>query len=524
MNRKLTALSFLLVGVLAFGQVDKDELSKGQGTSITFTNYVGPHAVIDSLDQIVGIGQGLGRGVTSSPGETTFGGKYRLIHAVGPAEGTKLDADIFVIEAGATVDDVVNIIRMVSGYLQAAYNYSPADAQVLARFVVYYNAVFRGNLAYLGGVYKTVVMDAVTAENAGIATKYTDWPGKTRMVVPLSPGAQKGSLTAVPAGQLATPSVIQNLQEQPGKALPERKDLTELQQRGIDENQQKAADQQKQLEADQQKLAEEQKKLAEANQAAAQAQAAAAQPGATTQQKQAATEATAAATQQQQATAQQEQKVQQGQQATAQTQAQVAADQKSVQQQRATIAADEQANIKQQAAQPNATTTAAAAPGQLLFVYAVAASPDKLGKLVLIDRTSGKLLAQSDLNTVRGRMYVTVGSSLVVVAGSTGGNAAVRLVAVDPATLAVQKQGTDNIAPTSFLAASADSAYAVLATPKGAVIGRFNASLALQAQSQTAVDPSTYILVSGTEVFVQDTAGNIVILNKDDLKEKKRNG
>ena len=35
---------------------------------------------------------------------------------------------------------------------------------------------------------------------------------------------------------------------------------------------------------------------------------------------------------------------------------------------------------------------------------------------------------------------------------------------------------------------------------------------------------STYILVSGTEVFVQDTAGNILILNKDDLKEKKRNG
>jgi hypothetical protein len=159
-----------------------------------------------------------------------------------------------------------------------------------------------------------------------------------------------------------------------------------------------------------------------------------------------------------------------------------------------------------------------------LFVYAVAASPDKLGKLVLIDRTSGKLLSQSDLNTVRGRLYVTVGSSIVVVAGATGGNAAVRLVSVDPATLAVQKQGKDNIAPTSYLAASSDSTYAVLSTAKGAFLGRFDASLALQAQSETAVDTSTYILVSGTEVFVQDAAGNILILNKDDLKEKKRNG
>ncbi|MGO9307837.1 MAG: P83/100 family protein [Spirochaetia bacterium] len=527
MNGKLTALSFLLVGALAFGQVDKDELAKGQGTSITFINYVGPHTTIDTVEQIVGIGQGLGRRVSTAPGEFVFGGKYRLIHAVGAPEGTKLDADIFILEAGAEVDDVVNIMRMVSGYLQAAYSYSPADAQLLARFIVYYNAVFRGNITYLGGVYKTIVMNNVTADNAGIATKYTEWPGKTRMLVPLSIGAQKGSLTAVPAGQLAAPPVIENLQSQPGKALPERKDLTELQQRGIEQNQEKAQEQQQQLQQDQQKLAAQQQQLEQEKQAAAQAQAAAAAPGATPEQKQAAAQSNAAVTQQEQAVAQQSQKVQEGQQAAAQTQAQVATDQKSVQQQRATIAADEQANIKQQAAQPNAATTAtgaAAAPGQLLFIYAVAASPDKLGKLVLIDRVSGKLLSQSDINTVRGRMYVTVGSSIIVVAGATGGNAAVRLVAVDPATLAVQKQGADNIAPTSYLAASDTSAYAVLNTAKGAFLGRFDATLALQAQSETAVDSSTYILVSGTEVFVQDTAGNILILNKDDLKEKKRNG
>jgi hypothetical protein len=527
MNRKLAALSFLLVGALAFGQVDKDELSKGQGTSITFTNYVGPHSVIDTVEQIVGIGQGLGRRVSTAPGDFTFGGRYRLIHAVGPAEGTKLDADIFILEAGAAVDDVVNIIRMVSGYLQAAYSYSPADAQTLARFIVYYNAAFRGNIQYFGGVYKTIVMGYVTADNAGIATRYSDWPGKTRMLVPLTPGAAKGSLTAVPAGQLAAEPVIKNLQEQPGKAIPERKDLTELQQRGIEQNQQKAGEQQKQLQQDQQKLTEQSRALQQSQQAAEQAQQAAAAPGATEQQKQAAAQAQADVKQQEQAVAAQTQKVQQDQQAAAQTQAQVAADQKSNQQQRASIAADEQAIIKQQAAQPQAQTTtagAAAAPGQLLFVYAVAASPEKLGQLRLIDRVSGKLLSQSDLNTVRGRLYATLGSTIVVVAGTTGGNAAVRLVSVDAATLAVKQQGKDNIAPASFLAASETSAYAVLAAAGGSYLGRFDASCAVQAQSEIAVDPGTYILVSGAEVFVQDTAGNILILNKDDLKEKKRNG
>ncbi len=143
---------------------------------------------------------------------------------------------------------------------------------------------------------------------------------------------------------------------------------------------------------------------------------------------------------------------------------------------------------------------------------------------MLIDRVSGKLLSQSDLNSVRGRMYVTIGSSIVVVAGTTGGNAAVRLVSVDPSTLAVQTAGERRHHAASFLAASGTSAYAVVSTPTGVFLGRFDEALALQAQSETAVDPFTYILVSGTEVFVQDGTGSILILNKDDLKEKKRNG
>ncbi|HUJ76570.1 MAG TPA: P83/100 family protein, partial [bacterium] len=509
----------------AFGQVDRDELAKGQGQNIIFTNYVGPHTTVDTLEQIVGIGQALGRQVGAGPGEFVFAGKYRLIHAVGPAEGSKLDADIFILEPNAEVDDVVNIMRMVSGYLQTSYRYSAADAMVLARFVVYYNAVFRGNLGYLGGVYKTVVMGNVTVDNAGISTKYTDWPGKTRMLVPLSPGAQKGSLTAVPGGQLAQPQVIQNLQGQPGKALPERKDLVELQQRGIEQTQAQAEQQQQTAQQEQQKLAEQQQALDQQKQAAAQAQAAASAPGATEQQKQAAAQAQAAAAQQEQAVAQQQNKVQQAQAQAAQTQASVAEQQKSVQEQRATIATDEQKQIQQQAAQPGAQTTGTTAPaGKLLFIYAVAASQEKLGQLVLIDRTSGKLLSQSDLNSVRNRAYVTLGDSLVVVAGVARGNAAIRLVSVDPSTLVVKKQGTDNIAATSFLAASDTSAYAALSTAKGTYLGRFDAALALQAQSETPVDPSTYIVVSGTEVFVQDNTGNIIILNKDDLKEKKRTG
>jgi pyruvate/2-oxoglutarate dehydrogenase complex dihydrolipoamide acyltransferase (E2) component len=528
MKKGFTALLLLLAGMLAYGlQVDRDELNKGQGSNIIFTNYVGPHSKIDTLDEIFGIGRSLGRNVADKTAEFTYAGKYRLIHAIGPAEGVKLDADIFVIEAGAEVDDVINIMRAVGGYLQAAYAYSQPDAMVLARFVVYYNAVFRGDMKYLGSVYKGLVMGYLSPDNAGIGTKYTDWPGKTRMVIPLSSGAQKGNLSAVGAGQLAAPKVIENLQSQPGKALPERKDLTELQQKGIEQGQQQVAGQQEKIQQEKQQLQAQTQALEQSKQAAAQAQAAASAPGATSEQKQAAATAQAEVQKQEQAVAGQQQKIQQQEQAAAAQQQQLDASQQAVQQQRAKIAADEQALIQQKqqeaAAQP-AAPVQPAAPGQVLFIYAVAESPEHFGKLVLIDRVSGKLLTQSDLNSVRGRLYVTAGGSLVVAAGRPDRNGAVRLVTLDPTTLAVRQEGKDNLVPTTYLAASDPSVYAVIDSGQGAYLGRFDATAALQAQSERKVDASTYIVVSGTEVYVQDDSGNILILNKDDLKEKKRTG
>jgi hypothetical protein len=528
MKTGVVALFMLLGAAVAFGlTVDKDELNKGQGSNIVFINYVGPHTTIDTLEQIVGIGQGLGQALGNQPAQRTYNGKYRLIHAVGAPEGQKLDADIFIIEPNAEVDDVINIMRMVSGYLQAAYSYSAADAMVLARFVLYYNAVFRGDIKYFGGVYKTIVMENITADNAGIATKYSDWPGKTRMLIPLQ-GTEKGNLNAVGASQLSSPKVVENLQQQPGKALPERKEITELQQRGLEQGQQKLEQQQAQLEQQKQQLAQQQQQLEQTKQQAAQAQAAAAAPGATQEQKQAAGQKQAQVQQQEQAVQAQQQNVQQQQQAVAQQQQQQQQQQQAVQQQRAGIAADEQALIQQkQAAKPASQAQAgpqasAQAPGQVLFIYDLGEAPDHLGKLVLIDRISGKLLSQSDLNSVRGRTYVTVGNVIVVAAGRTGGNAAVRLVSVDPTSLVVQQQGKDNIVPSSYLTASETSVYAIVDSGNGAFLGRFDQTLKLQAQSEHSVDPYSYITVSGTEVYVQDDQGNILILNKDDLKEKKR--
>ena len=536
MNKSLVAL-FLVVSASACGlEVDRAELTKAEGATINFVNYVGPHAKVDTVEEIVGIGRFLGAGVGTGPGEFSYSGKYRVIHAVGSAEGGKLDADIFVIEKDAEVDNIANVMRIVAGYLQAAYAYSPEDAAVLARFVVYYNAVFRGNLTYFDTIYKSIVLDRLTAENAGIAKVYSQWPGKTRMVIPLSSGAAKGSLSALSTGQLTAPKVIEDLQSQPGKGVPARQALTELRQREVEQGQQKVAEEQNRIAEEQKRLADQQEALKRSQSELAQAKEAAAAPGATPEGRQSAAAQEGEVQKRQEQVQATQSQIAKSQSAAAVQEQQLAQREKSVQAERAGIAADEQALIEQSQKKaeaspqppseptPQSSPQTAAQPGRVLFIYDTGDSPEHLGKLVLVDRVSGKLLALSDLNAVRDRRYVTFSGEIVVAAGRSDRGGAVRLVALDPTSLAVTNQGTINLVPSSYLIADGEAVYAVVSDGSAAYLGRFDRNLALRAQSDRRVDPHTYIAVEGNEVYVQDASGNILILNKEDLREKKRPG
>ncbi len=527
MRRSLLVSCLLAVAMLSFGlQVDKQELSKGQGADIQFVNYVGPHTKIDTIAEIVGIGTALGTHLVADQyGEFTYYGKYDVIHAVSTAEADKLDADIFIIDKSATVDDVKNIMRMVSGYLESAYGYPAADAAVLAKFVVYYNAAFRGDMKYIDSAYKQVVTRNVTAENVGIARVYSQWPGNTRMLIPLSGEAAKGNLSSVGSGQLTSPEVIQNLRKEANKGVPDRKAMTELQQRSIDQGQQKVEQQKSQIASQEQKIQQEQKAIQEQK-----AQIEQQKKQATTPEQQKAVASKEAALEKQKAEVQQQQQqVEQQKKSVAKQEQQLAERQQNVQKERQAIASDQRSVLKQQApptTQQGSTTQAVsvAQPGEVLFVYDQEGTGEHLGRLVIIDRVSGKLKASSQLNTVRGRRYERLPNAYLVVAGRTGGTGAVRLVTLDSSSLKMTGESDIAVAPSSTMAVSGSDIYAIGEKEGTSHLARFDSGLKLQAESDAIVNPYSYIVVSGNEVYVQDDQGNILILDKTDLKEKKRSG
>ena len=180
-------------------EVDRAELQSAGANSVVFINYTGPHQIINTVEQIRSIGSGLGGSISANSARESRAGqasRYYVIHAVDPSTTEKLDADILILGEQAIVDHIDNLRRIIAAYLESAYGYSRKDSQTLAVFVTVYNAVYRGKLDVFKQKYKTVVTKNLTADKAGLALNYAEWPGKTQIVIPLS-DVRSGGLSAV---------------------------------------------------------------------------------------------------------------------------------------------------------------------------------------------------------------------------------------------------------------------------------------------------------------------------------------
>ena len=223
----LCTLAF--IGAAFAIEVDQDELRQAENTPIEFINYTGPHAEIDTLRAIAEIGESLAG--AAERGRAGDMNRYAVIHAVDPSVNTGLDADIMIIGSGARVDHINNLRVIIAAYLRRAYAYSERDANTLAHFVTIYNAVYRGNMNMFRSKYKAVVVRNLTADKAGLALRYDQWPGNTQIVIPLSDQKYSGTLSTIDTSSLSDKNVVDKMREQDDKDIATRKDMIDLKER-----------------------------------------------------------------------------------------------------------------------------------------------------------------------------------------------------------------------------------------------------------------------------------------------------
>ena len=476
--RKLIVLFMisLVLVPLSAQQVVKEELFSVNRDSVEFLNYEGPHVKFETDAQIRGIGRAVAAELSGSGRSAAYFDKYRVIHVIDAEGGVKLNADIFIIEKNASVDHIDNVRRILSGYLEGYYGYSRDDAGVIAEFVTYYNAFYRKNMEYFSKVYADQVINKLTPEKSGIATRYSEWPGNTEMLIPVSAsGGGKVNIDTI-----SNKEVIEDLRTQEDKGIDSRKDMVELKEKEI-EGEQKAIEKAKKDIQQEKKAIEEEKKDTGTTEEIVKKEE--------------------AVKTREEAVRTREEKNQKRQEA--------------VQEERDRIAEDEKQLIEEK--DQSSTTPVAAAPELVPFLLVEEGEPPFMGTFVLIDKKTGRINKKSSMNTVRGREYHVLGNSLLCISGIDRPPKAVRLMTMNKKTLKIEKEGVNDIYEYSALLVSDGAIYAVTRDSGKWYAGRFDNNLNLKAKSAVEVVPYTPLIQENGNLYVELKGGEIKPLDKMSL-------
>ena len=251
---------FLGFTVLFAVEVDVQEVQKGK--RVKFINYRGRLKVREPVSEIRLIGGKLARGSrrVGNNRKYRYHQKYSVIHAYSAKEKGKFAADIISIDRNAKVGHIKNVRRILSGFYQTRYAYTRNQADTLSVFTTYYNAVYRGNLKYFKSQYKTVVMRYVNRNNVGLSTKYYEWPGRTKIIIPLTEQAMRGKLDAIDTDIISGKRVIKEIRKD-GKHLKERKEMVKIREEIADKDKDKLARDKEQLKRKKDNLAREKQQL-----------------------------------------------------------------------------------------------------------------------------------------------------------------------------------------------------------------------------------------------------------------------
>ncbi len=511
MKKLLNLLGLLLLVSISIGAVDiaEEELETVAERQIEFINYEGPHAKIETVEQIKSIGAALSTrsdATEALASQRQYAGKYRILHIVAPAEASGYNADIFIIEADAMVDHIDNIRRILAGYIEATYQLNAERAAALAMFTTYYNAVYRGNLEYFREHYSAPVIAELSAEKVGLSRRYNEWPGATQIVLPLT---QLAGEEAPSAETLSTDEVVEEVRTREDKGVEERKEIVEMRE--------------EELEEDRQQLEEERQPEPEQPEQPAGEQPTVEQPAEeqpTAEQPEAAAEEEPAGEEQDELAAREEELAQR-EQDIAEERESIAEDQQQLieEAQQAEDEQPEEADAEDEPADEDAgqaEPAIAAQPQRFPFLMFREQNNELFGRMALI-RANGQLDEESTLNTIRRRQYLDYSGMYVVIAGETAAPRAVRLVGLAPETLEVQQQSQNDVYPRSSLLAAHQRVYCVIEDAGSYYIGAFNDQLELENRSTETVVPYSWLKVQGNSLLAQTGASSVQKFDLDDL-------
>jgi hypothetical protein len=502
-------------GFSGFGQELAEEEIRGVARGeVSFFNYEGPHEKVESAEEIRSIGSRLSTAVDSSGTDRAeYHAKYRIVR-IEPEEDSELyGADVFSILEGAVVDHIDNVRRILSGYVQRRFGYSKEEADTIAVFISFYNAIHRGDMEYISGTYGQNVVNALDPEKAGIAIRYDQWPGQTQMLIPLR---LLGAQAALSTDTVGEDEVVEGMREQEeDRGVEDRKKMVEIRDRELEEEERQTEEKQQELE---EKEAGVRQKEAEAAEAKRRVEEAKTEEGRESRETREAEQDLEEAEEELKETQQESEELREEVEKEERSQAER---RESIQQEREKIAEDQRDLIEEEERGTGAGEERAAAvsPKTLPFLI-FSEDGEVLGRLVEILKADGSIRRRGNINTIRSRGLLRGRSGIVVVAGEDDPPRAIRLVEIDEESLEIVGQSDRNIYRSSVVEEQDGSIYAITGEEGKWYVGRFAADLQLAARSDAEVAPQTMLLFENGSLYVQDKRGDVIIIDPKTLQRR----
>nr|AWC05791.1 P83/100 [Borreliella afzelii] len=233
MKKMLLIFSFFLVFLNGFPlnarEVDKEKLKDFVNMDLEFVNYKGPYDSTNTYEQIVGIGEFLARPLINSNSNSSYYGKY-FVNRFIDDQDKKASVDIFSIGSKSELDSILNLRRILTGYLMKSFDYERSSAELIAKAITIYNAVYRGDLDYYKEFYIEASLKSLTKENAGLSRVYSQWAGKTQIFIPLKKNILSGNVESdIDIDSLVTDKVVAALLSENESGVNFARDITDIQ-------------------------------------------------------------------------------------------------------------------------------------------------------------------------------------------------------------------------------------------------------------------------------------------------------
>ncbi|UPA09425.1 hypothetical protein bhYOR_000753 [Borrelia nietonii YOR] len=231
---------FIFLNIFTFHarEVDKKKLKDFVNMDLEFVNYRGPYDSTDTYLQIVGIGEFLAKNLTNN--KSNYYSKYYVNRYI-DSEDEKSSSDVFIIGENSSLDSILNLRRILTGYLMEGFNYSQESAELLAKAITIYNATYRGDLDYYSDAYIQPALEGLSKNNVGLSRVYSQWAGKTYIFVPLKRNILSGNIESdVDLDKIVTDKVVISLlSENEEVGTDFARDLTDVQDEIRDVDQEK---------------------------------------------------------------------------------------------------------------------------------------------------------------------------------------------------------------------------------------------------------------------------------------------